>query len=242
MGDADPAADGARPRVGRPPRINREMIAEAAQAVGLERLTLKAVADELDVSVAALYHHVSGKDDLVRLAAQRSVAAVPLPVDRGQHWARWLLEWAAYNREVFLAQPGLLDRYLDGMISTEAIAENVNTILGVLVGQGFSILDANAAYELVTSCALGSAVATIRERDAERGGGTLRTAQRELLRRHGDDGLPHVRALLDEIRHVGRRPFEAQITTVLRGIADEQQLEWAPISEQLPGPVGRPRP
>ena len=26
--------------------------------------------------------------------------AVPLPEDRGQHWALWLLEWARYNRHV----------------------------------------------------------------------------------------------------------------------------------------------
>ena len=69
MTGAAPAAPDRRPRVGRPPRISRAMIAEAAHELGLEGLTLKAVADHLGVSIAALYHHVSGKDDLMRLAA-----------------------------------------------------------------------------------------------------------------------------------------------------------------------------
>ena len=80
--------------MGRPPRISRQMIAEAAHELGLDGLTLRAVADHLDVSIAALYHHVSGKDDLMRLAAEYSAANVPIPQDVGQHWAVWLQEWA----------------------------------------------------------------------------------------------------------------------------------------------------
>jgi AcrR family transcriptional regulator len=41
----------------------------------------------LDVSIAALYHHVTGKDDLLRLAAEVSAQKVPLPQDTDQHWA-----------------------------------------------------------------------------------------------------------------------------------------------------------
>ena len=45
------------------------MIVAAAHELGLERLTLRAVADHLGVSISALYHHVSSKEDLMRLAA-----------------------------------------------------------------------------------------------------------------------------------------------------------------------------
>ena len=83
----------------------------------------------------------------MRLAAEHAAAAVPIPQDTGQHWAVWLQEWAAYNHDVFLARPALLAQYLDGAISMESIATDVDRILGVLVRQGFSIVDANAAYE-----------------------------------------------------------------------------------------------
>ena len=78
-GNATDAASAAAPRgaarrrVGRPPQISRQAIAEAAQQVGLGNLTLKAVADHLGVSVAGLYHHIRGKEDLLRLAADQAL-------------------------------------------------------------------------------------------------------------------------------------------------------------------------
>jgi AcrR family transcriptional regulator len=209
------------------------MIAEAAHELGLDGLTLKAVADHLDVSIAALYHHVTSKDDLMRVAAEYSAARVPLPEDRGQHWALWLYEWAVYNRDVFLVQPGLLAQYLEGAISADAIAGNVDTILGVLMRQGFSSLDANDAYELVTSCALGTAVATLREREAtESGQPNLATHPAVVARMEAGD-LPYLRALVADIAGRGRSPFEDRIATVLFGIALRHGEDWQPIAGLL---------
>jgi AcrR family transcriptional regulator len=209
------------------------MIAEAAHELGLEGLTLKAVADHLDVSIAALYHHVTSKDDLMRVAAEYSASRVPLPTDRGQHWVVWLYEWAAYNRDVFQAQPGLLAQYLEGAIPAEAIAGNVDTILGVLVRQGFSILEANEAYELVTSCALGTAVATIREREAALAGRSIATVVQDVLAEAEPGALPHLRALLAEATEHGRQPFPTRIATVLYGIALRRGEDWRAVDDLL---------
>ncbi len=228
-----------RPRVGRPPRISRQMIAEAAHDVGLEGLTLKAVADQLDVSIAALYHHVTSKDDLMRVAAEYSASRVPLPADRGQHWAVWLYEWAVYNRDVFQTQPGLLAQYLEGAISAEAIAGNVDTILGVLVRHGFSIIDANEAYELVTSCALGTAVANIREREAARAGQSVAARFQGVLAAADPDALPHLRALFAAVAEHGRQPFSARVATVLAGIA-LRRGEDPPAIDDLLAEAGTP--
>ena len=218
-----------RPRVGRPPRINREMIAEAAHDLGLDGLTLKAVADHLGVSIAALYHHVEGKDDLMRLAAEYSATKVPLPKDTGQHWALWLLEWARYNRDAFLAQPGLLAQYLEGAISAESIAGNIDVILGLLVRQGFSITEANAAYNLVTSCAIGTAVAVIREREASNVGRSALSEHERILAQTPEDELPYLRALLAAVPTSERPTFRERITTVLIGIAIRHGEDWRSV-------------
>ena len=144
------------------------MIAAAAHEIGLDGLTLKDVAEHLDVSIAALYHYVSGKDELMQVAASYAAARMPLPEDTGQHWALWLRDWARYNFDAFVAQRGLLGQYLEGAISVESMATNIDTILGVLVRAGFSVTDANAAYDLVSTCAIGSAVATIPSRTPRR--------------------------------------------------------------------------
>jgi AcrR family transcriptional regulator len=211
------------------------MIAEAAHELGLDGLTLRAVAAHLDVSISALYHHVSSKDDLMRLAAEYTAARVPLPQDRGQHWALWLSEWADYNRDAFLAHPGLLSQYLEGAISAESIAGNVDAILGVLVRQGFTVLEANAAYELITSCALGTAIGVIREREAAKADRPIREAVRQLLDRSGPGELPHLRELHRAIAHQGREPYQVRVATVIYGIAIRQGLDWRPIRALLEG-------
>jgi AcrR family transcriptional regulator len=216
-------------QVGRPPRINRQMIAEAAHDVGLDNLTLKAVADHLGVSIAALYHYVSGKDDLLRLAAEYAASRVPLPEDHGQHWAVWLLEWATYNRDVFLARRGLLAQYMEGAISAEVIATRVDVILGVLVRHGFTIAEANAAYELVSHCALGAAVATIREREAAGAGLDVVATYRDILGSRGRDELPYLRALMRESRSGVRRSFAEQVATVLIGVAIRRGDDWREV-------------
>jgi AcrR family transcriptional regulator len=209
------------------------MIAEAAHELGLEGLTLRGVADHLGVSIAALYHHVSSKDDLMRVAAEYSAERVPKPHDRGQHWAVWLYEWAAYNREVFVAQPGLLAQYLDGAISVEVIAGNVDEILGALRGRGFSVLEANEAYELVTACALGTAVGTMRERETA-GPAGMAADLRRLLADRGAGELVHLRELVEAVRTGGGRPpFADRIATVLCGLAVRRGEAWEPIAAAI---------
>jgi len=223
-----------RPRVGRPPRISRQMIAEAAHDLGLDGLTMRSVADRLGVSIPALYHHVAGKDDLMRLAAEYSATRVPVPADHGQHWALWLLEWATYNRDAFVADPGLLGQYLEGAVPAEAIAGTVDAILGVLTRQGFTVVEAAAACELVSSCALGTAVGTIREREAAQAGRAVAASHRRVLAAGGPDELPHLRALLDAFAAgAERQSFHDRVATVLCGVALRQGLDWAPIGELL---------
>ena len=148
--------------VGRPARISRAQIADAANEIGLRDLTLRAVADRLGVSIASLYHHVDSKDDLVRMAAEQSVARTPIPEDRGQDWRTWLREWAIYNHSAFVADPELLGQYMEGAIAPEVVAQNMDLIRRVLVREGFGPDEADVAYQVIASCAVGAAVRTIR--------------------------------------------------------------------------------
>jgi AcrR family transcriptional regulator len=218
------------------------MIAQAAHELGLEGLTLKAVADHLEVSVAALYHHVAGKDDLMRLAAEVSLHAVPMPDDRGQDWATWLLEWARYNHDVFLSQPALLSQYLEGAIATEVIAERTDLILRVLVREGFEAREAMSAYELVSSFAIGAAVAAIRERNAAAAGQSIASEYRRLLADRPRTDLPHLRALVRGAGTARTATFDERARTLIAGIAARRGEDWARTLEALPVPQQqRPR-
>ena len=219
--------------MGRPARISRAAIAEAANEIGLSDLTLRAVADRLGVSIASLYHHVAGKEDLLRLAAEYAAARTQVPRDEGQHWAAWLLEWALYNRDAFVAEPGLLGQYLDGAISADVIADNTDAILAPLMRQGFTASDAQAAYQLVSSCALGSAVITIREQRAAAAGRPAVEEYWRVLGERGADALPHLRTLLAEATIGPLDSFEVPMTTVLAGIAARRGEDWVPLAQRL---------
>ena len=232
--DVDNADPPALPRkVGRPPRISREKIAVTAHEIGPSDLTLKAVADRLEVSVAALYHHIDGKDDLSRLVAEHAAARVKIPEDTGQHWALWLWEWARYNREAFVSQPGLLGQYLEGAISAESIAANMDASLGLLVRQGFELEQALEAYELVSSCAIGSALGAIRDNQAAAAGRSLREEYRRILAERGPDDLPTLRALVDGGTKVRALSFDSKLTKVLVGIAVTRGEDPQPVIEAI---------
>jgi AcrR family transcriptional regulator len=69
--------------VARPQRINREAILAAsldlADDVGIEQLTMQAVADRLDVTPMALYRYVSDKADLLDGVVERLLGEIELP-------------------------------------------------------------------------------------------------------------------------------------------------------------------
>jgi AcrR family transcriptional regulator len=214
-----PTSGPTRRRVGRPAQISRQAIAEAAQQVGLGNLTLKAVADHLGVSVAGLYHHIRGKEDLLRLAAEHTAATSEVPLDHGQHWAEWLAEWAVYNYDAFVSEPLLVDQFLAGAINTESIAGTTDAILGALVRQGFTMAEAHAAYQLTSSCALGSALKAIRQARARAAGRSEVAELYHVLDEHEPGDLPYLRQYLALMLTERPEGFTSALTTALSGIA-----------------------
>jgi len=217
-----------RPKVGRPARLDRAMIARAAAEIGLDRVTMKAVADRLGVSVPGLYHHVQGRDDLMRLGAEYSAAQIQVPVDHGQHWTAWLLEWARYSHDAFVAQPALLGQFLNGSLGVERMVAHVDAVVGVLTSQGFTVVDAIDAYELVSEVALGAAVGEIRAHESARAGRPVLAEYHRVLASEPPDALPNLRKVVAS-SHETKGDLTARLLTVLIGIAVRRGEPWEPI-------------
>jgi len=232
-----PDRSGPGPRRGRPPRIDRAAIAQAAGEIPLSDLSLRSVADRLGVSVPGLYHYVQGRDDLFALAAEQSVRRLPLPVDHDQHWAVWLHEWAVYIRNAFVSDPGLLKQYIDGGIGVEVMAGNIDAALALCIRQGFSAREALYAYDLVSECALGAAVSQIREDTARAEGRPFGRELRRIVAR-GDRSLPHLGMLTGDADFEPSSRFHTQVTTVLTGIAVERGEAADEVTAQLAGSSG----
>lgn len=223
------AAEPAR-RVGRPPRIDRAAIADAVLEIGLAHSSMKAVAAHLGVSVAGLYHHVRNRKELLLLAAERSLAGMPLPEDRGQHWSEWLREWATYSRSAFVEEPEVFEQYLSGAVSSDRVVEVVDSVILILTRQGFSPADALAAWDSVGRCAVGSAVDAIRQRSATDRGRPPVAEWHRVLAQRPTDQLTGARAVVDRLPGDRDAEWDEELTTVLVGIAVRRGEPWQPIA------------
>jgi AcrR family transcriptional regulator len=97
-----------RTGAGRPARISRDDVAEAALAIGLDQVTLAAVGKHLGVDHSSLYRHVAGRDDLLLAAADRAIATLD--------WERQTEDWRVYLEStaeavwaLYVRHPGLAD-------------------------------------------------------------------------------------------------------------------------------------
>ena len=222
-----------RGKTGRPARLDRDMIARAAFEIGLDRVTMKAVADHLGVSVPGLYHHVDGREDLMQLAAEYSASRIRLPEDRDQPWPEWLLEWSRVSYHGFLSQPELLIQSMRGSMSVDRMAVHVDAVIGFLMRHGFGATEARDAYTLVSRCAIGAAVSQIRQSESGRG---LLAEYHRVLSMRAPDELPALRRLVAEMQDDGPS-LEDQVCTVLVGIAVKRGDPWRPILD-----LARPSP
>lgn len=220
-------------RVGRPRQVTRELIACAAYEIGLSDLTMRGVAERLGVSSASLYYHVRGREDLTRLVAEYSAARLVSPKDRGQHWARWLYEWAEYTRAAFVSQPGLLEQFLNGALARERILPNIDLVIGVMEREGFTPDDAMRSFTLISDVAVGSAVGEMRR------GGTKKFST-DGARRRQSDHLHHLERVSASYDDAGSL-FKDKLCTVLAGIAvrrgDDPDVVVARAVEE---PIERP--
>ena len=119
-------------RVGRPPTVTSAEIAEAALAVGLDRATVRNVADHLGMSVPGLYHHVRTREELLAMAAAHSLGALELPAYHGQEWTEWLLDYARFVYDALVAQPEIIGQVLAGTVNTLRAAQHLEGFFEVL--------------------------------------------------------------------------------------------------------------
>ena len=234
---SSPTPRSGRARIGRPPRLTQEMIVEAAHEIGLDNMTMKGVADRLGVSVPGLYHHVRGKDDLLRLAAELSAGRIRVPDDHGQHWAEWLFVWALFNRSAFVADPGLIKQFTDGAIGAERTAAEHEHGVGA-AGQA-GIHDPRRAAWCTGSSAKWRSVrpsSPLKEQQAAATGRpTLAELHRVLALREPHD-LPYLRSMLADAMSnatTSLQEFHERLVVVLKGIACHRGEEWSSVEAKI---------
>lgn len=183
-------------RTGRPPRISRERVIEAAlelvDETGLDGLTMRALARRLGVDPMAVYRHVRDKDDL--LGAVCDAILVDLaPLDPDADWRPQLQAWATDLHDRFAARPALLP-LLAGAPATPTAVEVTRSAIELLSRGGLSLELAAAAINVVFGYVVGTAVVEAAmppaaEAGQRAGASAVEAAAAALLDEPGDFGL-----------------------------------------------------
>lgn len=182
---SEEAGPGKRRRRGRPPAIDRERIVAAARSLGVQGLTMQAVADALGVSDAALYHHFRSREALISAVVDGTVLEAPFPEDRGQDWRSWMAEFAESMRRVLVEHPGSAGFAASSGPTSPEQVRLVARAIGVLTRSGFDEREAAMIYSLVTNYVVSSV--QIEERRAR-----AREEQRDIASRFAEalGGMP----------------------------------------------------
>ncbi|MGZ5393066.1 MAG: TetR/AcrR family transcriptional regulator [Mycobacterium sp.] len=150
-----------RPKV-RQERLDEKVIVAAALKIaqrGLSDLTMRAVSNELEVSVGALYKHVAGRDELLALVVEEVMSQTPpISPDTADGWLAL--------RAHVLGIQALMDRYPgleDVVIAHSPNSPKSNELrrqgMAALQQEGLTLDEAHKVYRAVSWLWLGSRAA-----------------------------------------------------------------------------------
>lgn len=174
-----PAASPSRARPRRP--LSRERIVDAAielvERDGAEALSMRRLGAALGVEGMALYHHVAGREELVRAIAERLLEPLR-DLEPDADWREACRRFARALRAIAARHPATFALVGLQPLRSPGSLLPVERLLGTLVAGGFPAPDALAVYRAVASYARGYALAeaTGFTVDATRAGGRERLA------------------------------------------------------------------
>lgn len=194
------------------PKLSRELIIETALAQidesGAQGLSMRSLAQRLDVEAMSLYRYVHGREDLLEgiVALLMGNLTESLDNDLAEHWQGFLQTVAHEVRRIAIDHPKAFP-----LVATRHPAapwlrpplrsvEVVNTFLTTLSEQGFTDAQAVGAYRSFSSFLLGQLLLESAVRGAETGPVEEPLDEGDAAIPQGDgeknlDGAPEVRRL-----------------------------------------------
>src|SRR5690606_15593423 len=103
---------------------------------GVDGLSMRSIADELDTGAASLYAHVSGKEELLDLVFDRVVGEIELPQPDPARWQHQLKEWASEARRVLKSHRDIARVSLGRIPTGVNVLRTSEWLLGLLSAAG----------------------------------------------------------------------------------------------------------
>lgn len=156
-----------------PKGLTVDGIVDAAFAVldqvGIDGLTVRAVADRLDVKAPALYWHVRNKQQLLDemgTRVWREIAAAAPGPDDGTDWRTACLGYARAARAGLLTHRDGARSFSGTYLTDDAVLVDQERRLGWMQAQGFSVAAAMDVFMLLTGFVVGHCIEEQERRQA----------------------------------------------------------------------------
>jgi AcrR family transcriptional regulator len=138
--------------------LSRDRIIDAAASVadsrGLTGVSMRNVGKQLGVEAMSLYHHISGKDDLLDGLADWVFTGIDLPA-LDEPWRHAMAERAASSRARISAHPWALGLIESRRNPGSALLRHHDTVLGCLRTNGFTVALAAHAFSAIDAYVYG---------------------------------------------------------------------------------------
>jgi AcrR family transcriptional regulator len=202
-------------------KISRAAIADAALAIadeqGFDALSMRRVADRLEVGTMSLYHYIRGKDDLMALVDDRVIEEVLVPDgEMPGEWREALAEiarrsYASWTRRPWLAHiAGETPRVGPNMM------RHIDQSLGTVAGLGLSPAEQFEIVSTVDDYTLGFVMS---DRDLSK------------MRENDWQGLEDVASHMSELIQTGEFP---NLEAFLGGTDKEVLIaNWREIAQEM---------
>ncbi|SDH47429.1 TetR/AcrR family transcriptional regulator [Nonomuraea jiangxiensis] len=142
-------------------QLSQELIVSTGlrvlDAEGLDALSMRRVAQELDTGPASLYAHVAGKDELLELIYDRVLGEIELPERDPSRWKEQLHGYATEVHRVLRAHADVARAALATIPSGENSLRAGEFVFGLLIEAGMPPREASLAMDRLSLYVVGDA-------------------------------------------------------------------------------------
>ncbi|MFI5527146.1 TetR/AcrR family transcriptional regulator [Kitasatospora sp. NPDC051853] len=218
--------------------LSRDRIVEAALAIveteGLDALSMRRVAQELETGAASLYAHVSNKDELLEQLLDRVYGEIAVERPDPERWQEQLKDHLRRARTVLTAHGDLARAAMAATVPVSPHAlDNAEAVLGLLKAGGLDDRTASYGVDVLSMYVTATAVEESTRGDLDAGQVQEYSDRvRSYFASIPAGRYPLVTALAGELtRNVGDERFEFGLDILVAGLARRAGTAGAPGTE-----------
>ena len=210
------------------PKLTRNTIITAAVKIadrdGMDSLSMRKVANELDVEAMSLYHHIKNKNDLIAGMVEHIAPKID-PPSGDITWQKAMTKRAHIVKYVLEQHTWAAHLFISGFNDGPRMLKYSDSTVGYLLQAGFSKKLADYAWNIIDSYIYGF---NIQQQDFPIKASEYKKVAQQYLPYLSKTELPHVRAMTQSIvdgTHDGLQDFDFGLELIIEGLEKKRSQE-----------------